>query len=94
MTLAKKMQKDGLVPFAFADKDQWPALGMFDILNLRINGFDYHIKLMHNKASYTDPQVTARVQPVERADALPAERRRPAGSGRTPPRPWSPSRRA
>jgi multiple sugar transport system substrate-binding protein len=59
ITLAKKMQKDGLVPFAFADKDQWPALGMFDILNLRINGFEYHINLMHNKASYSDPQVSA-----------------------------------
>jgi multiple sugar transport system substrate-binding protein len=58
ITLAKKMKKDGLVPFAFADKDQWPALGMFDILNLRVNGFDYHIKLMHNQASYTDSQVT------------------------------------
>src|SRR5579859_6768486 len=59
MTLSKKMKKDGLVPFAFADKDQWPALGMFDILNLRVNGYDYHIKLMHNQASYTDPEVTA-----------------------------------
>ena len=59
ITLAKKMQKDGLVPFAFADKDQWPALGLFDILDLRINGYEYHINLMHNKASYTDPQVTA-----------------------------------
>src|SRR5215469_15928520 len=59
ITLAKKMKQDGLVPFAFADKDQWPALGMFDILNLRINGYDYHINLMHNKASYSDPQVTA-----------------------------------
>jgi multiple sugar transport system substrate-binding protein len=58
ITLAKKMKSDGLVPFAFADKDQWPALGMFDILNLRVNGFDYHIKLMHNQASYTDSQVT------------------------------------
>ena len=58
MTLVKKMKKDGLVPFAFADKDLWPALGMFDILNLRVNGYDYHIKLMHNQASYTDSQVT------------------------------------
>ncbi len=58
ITLAKKMKSDGLIPFAFADKDQWPALGMFDILNLRVNGFDYHIKLMHNQASYTDSQVT------------------------------------
>jgi multiple sugar transport system substrate-binding protein len=59
ITLAKQMQKDGLIPFAFADKDQWPALGMFDILDLRINGYEYHINLMHNKASYTDPQVAA-----------------------------------
>ena len=58
LSLCKQMQKDGLVPFAFADKDLWPALGMFDILNLRINGYDYHMKLMHNKAKYTDSQVT------------------------------------
>jgi multiple sugar transport system substrate-binding protein len=59
IALCKQMQKDGLVPFAFADKDLWPALGSFDILNLRINGYDYHISLMHNQASWTDPQVTA-----------------------------------
>jgi multiple sugar transport system substrate-binding protein len=59
IALCKTMQKDGLIPFAFADKDLWPALGTFDILNLRINGYDYHIKLMHNEAHWTDPQVTA-----------------------------------
>lgn len=59
ITLAKTMQKDGLIPFAFADKDLWPALGTFDILDLRINGYDYHISLMHNEAHWTDPQVTA-----------------------------------
>ena len=56
--LAKKMKSDGLIPIAFADKDLWPALGTFDILNLRINGYDYHMQLMQNKASYTDSQVT------------------------------------
>ena len=59
IALCKKMKQDGMVPFAFADKDLWPALGMFDIMNMRINGYDYHINLMHNKASYTDSQVTA-----------------------------------
>lgn len=39
--LSAKMQKDGLVPFSMADKDGWEAMGMFDILNLRINGYDY-----------------------------------------------------
>src|SRR6202034_300987 len=59
IALCKKMQKDGLIPFAFADKDLWPALGTFDILNLRVNGYDYHISLMHNQAHWTEPQVTA-----------------------------------
>jgi multiple sugar transport system substrate-binding protein len=58
VALAKQMKADGLVPIAFADKDLWPALGTFDILNLRINGYDYHMQLMQNKASYTDKQVT------------------------------------
>ena len=59
VALAKKMQSDGLVPLAFADKDGWPALGTFDILNMRINGYDYHIKLMKHQVPWTDPGVTA-----------------------------------
>jgi multiple sugar transport system substrate-binding protein len=59
IALAKKMQADGLVPLAFAEKDGWPALGTFDILNLRINGYDYHIKLMKHEVPWTDKGVTA-----------------------------------
>jgi multiple sugar transport system substrate-binding protein len=58
ITLAKKMKTDGLIPLAFADKDGWPALGTFDILNLRINGYDYHIKLMKHEVPWTDGGVT------------------------------------
>jgi|tagenome__1003787_1003787.scaffolds.fasta_scaffold20952584_2 multiple sugar transport system substrate-binding protein len=56
-TLAAKMQKDGLTPIAFADKDGWPAMGTFDILNLRVNGYDFHMQLMQGKAAWTDPKV-------------------------------------
>jgi multiple sugar transport system substrate-binding protein len=59
IALCKQMQKDGIVPIAFADKDGWPALGTFDILNMRINGYDYHIKLMKHQVQWTDPGVTA-----------------------------------
>jgi multiple sugar transport system substrate-binding protein len=59
MALNKKMQADGLVPLAFADKDGWPALGTFDILNMRVNGYDYHIKLMKHEVPWTDPGVAA-----------------------------------
>jgi multiple sugar transport system substrate-binding protein len=59
ISLAKQMQKDGMVPLAFAEKDGWPALGTFDILNLRINGYDYHMSLMQHKTPWTDKGVTA-----------------------------------
>jgi len=56
-TLAGKMKQDGLVPIAFADKDGWPAMGTFDVLNLRINGYQYHLDLMAHKKPWTDPGV-------------------------------------
>ncbi len=59
IALCKKMQTDGLVPLAFAEKDGWPALGTFDIINLRVNGYDYHIKLMKHEVPWTDKGVTA-----------------------------------
>ncbi len=48
----KKMKADGLTPLAFADKDGWPAMGTFDILNMRINGYDFHVRLMAGKESW------------------------------------------
>jgi multiple sugar transport system substrate-binding protein len=56
-TLAAQMKKDGLVPIAFADKDGWPAMGTFDYINMRLNGYDFHISLMGGKESWTDAKV-------------------------------------
>jgi multiple sugar transport system substrate-binding protein len=58
-TLATKMQADGLTPLAFGDKDGWPAMGTFDILNMRINGYKYHIDLMKGAEKWTDPKTAA-----------------------------------
>ncbi|HEX6986665.1 MAG TPA: ABC transporter substrate-binding protein, partial [Planctomycetaceae bacterium] len=44
--LGDKMKTDGLIPLAFGDKDGWPAMGTFDILNMRMNGYDFHVGLM------------------------------------------------
>ena len=57
VALSKQMQKDNLTPIAFADKDGWPAMGTFDYLNMRINGYDFHINLMGGKESWTDAKV-------------------------------------
>ena len=59
VTLGAQMKKDGLAPLAFADKDGWPAMGTFDYLNMRINGYDFHINLMAGKESWDSPKVAA-----------------------------------
>ncbi|MFF5403716.1 ABC transporter substrate-binding protein [Streptomyces misionensis] len=59
VALCKRMKKDGLVPIAFGDKDAWPAMGTFDQIDFRLNGYDFHVRLMAGKASWTDPRVRA-----------------------------------
>jgi multiple sugar transport system substrate-binding protein len=57
--LAMKIQADGMTPIAFTDKDGWPAMGTFDIINMRTNGYDFHVSLMAGKQSWDSPQVKA-----------------------------------
>ena len=57
VTLGGQMKKDGLAPLAFADKDGWPAMGTFDYLNMRINGYDFHISLMAGQEAWDGPKV-------------------------------------
>jgi multiple sugar transport system substrate-binding protein len=57
IALATKMKGDGITPIAFADKDGWPAMGTFDILNMRTNGYQFHVDLMAGKQKWTDPKV-------------------------------------
>ncbi|TDQ54189.1 ABC transporter substrate-binding protein [Actinorugispora endophytica] len=57
--LCEGMRDDGLVPFAFGDKDGWPAMGTFDMINMRVNGFDFHIRLMSGEEAWNGPEVKA-----------------------------------
>src|SRR5438045_4773833 len=59
IALAKKMKTDGLTPIAFTDKDGWPAMGTFDILNMRINGYAFHVRLMAGKEAWDSAKVKA-----------------------------------
>lgn len=56
IALAKRMSKDG-TPVAFSDKDGWPAMGTFDYINLRLNGYDFHKSLMAGQEAWTDNRV-------------------------------------
>lgn len=56
-TLAAKMKSDGIIPIGFADKDGWPAMGTFDYINMRLNGYQFHVDLCAHKESWDQPKV-------------------------------------
>jgi len=78
--LGDKMKADGLVPLALGDQDGWPAMGTFDILNMRENGYDFHIGLMSGTEKWSDPRVQ-KVFEIWRDDILPYTQ--DGASGRT-----------
>jgi multiple sugar transport system substrate-binding protein len=57
--LCDTMAADGIIPLCAANDGRWPQMGMFDMLNLRINGYDFHVSLMGGQESWTDPKVKA-----------------------------------
>jgi multiple sugar transport system substrate-binding protein len=57
-TLAAKMKADGIIPIGFADKDGWPAMGTFDYINMRLNGYQFHVDLCAHKESWDQKKVT------------------------------------
>ncbi|NMO54048.1 carbohydrate ABC transporter substrate-binding protein [Actinoplanes sp. TBRC 11911] len=59
LALCATMKKDGLSPIAFGDKDGWPAMGTFDYLNMRTNGYQFHVDLCAHHESWDSPKVQA-----------------------------------
>jgi multiple sugar transport system substrate-binding protein len=57
--LCDTMQADGITPLCGANDGKWPQMGMFDMLNLRINGYDFHVSLMGGQESWEDDRVKA-----------------------------------
>jgi multiple sugar transport system substrate-binding protein len=57
LALAERMRRDGMEPMAFGDLEQFPALGVFDILNLRLNGTQFHVDLLARREAWTDRRV-------------------------------------
>ncbi|MFF4244650.1 ABC transporter substrate-binding protein [Streptomyces sp. NPDC001822] len=60
VALAKQMKKDGLSPIAsgYGGGDSWSILGAFDYLNLRANGYDFHMDLMHGSVAWSDKRMS------------------------------------
>ena len=54
-----KLKEAGITPFTIGTKFLWTAAGVFDYLNLRTNGYEFHNDLTAGKVKYTDPKVKA-----------------------------------
>jgi len=55
--LCEKMQADGIITLAFANKGGWEAMGTFDMMNLRVNGYDFHVSLMAGEEAWDGEKV-------------------------------------
>jgi multiple sugar transport system substrate-binding protein len=51
------MKKKGLIGFAAGDKGGWEAMGTFDIINARLNGYQFHVDLLAGREKWTDQRV-------------------------------------
>ena len=57
LTLCEKMKADGIIPLAFANKGGWESMGTFDMMNLRVNGYDFHVSLMAGQEAWDGEKV-------------------------------------
>ena len=76
------MQAKGIVPFALGNDGRWPAMGTFDQLNFRMNGYQFHMDLMAGKESWTDDRVEERLHGVGEPAAVPPGEPQRANLGR------------
>jgi multiple sugar transport system substrate-binding protein len=54
MKLLDGCKRKGLVGYALGDQGGWEAMGTFSSLNVRLNGYKYHIDLLNGRAKWTD----------------------------------------
>lgn len=59
LAACEKLKAAGITPFTIGTKALWPTGGWFDYLNLRVNGYEFHMELTSGKVPYTDPRVKA-----------------------------------
>ena len=53
----KKLKAIGVVPIVLGGRDAWTLAAWFDFLDLRLNGYAFHMQLMNGEVHYTDARV-------------------------------------
>jgi ABC-type glycerol-3-phosphate transport system substrate-binding protein len=57
LNVCEKLKENGYTPITIGSKFRWTAAAYFDYFNLRLNGADFHMKLMKGEVKYTNPKV-------------------------------------
>lgn len=57
LAACETLADNGITPITIGTKFLWTTAGWFDYLNLRINGYDFHIELTEGKISYLDSRL-------------------------------------
>jgi multiple sugar transport system substrate-binding protein len=55
----EKFKAAGIDCLTTGTKALWPGAGIFDYMNLRTNGYEFHMDLTAGKVAWTDPKVKA-----------------------------------
>lgn len=58
LDVCRVLRSNDIVPITVGAKFQWPTLAWFDYLNLRINGLEFHQRLLQGEESFMDDRVT------------------------------------
>ena len=59
MAAGESLKAAGVTPITIGTKYLWTAAGVFDYLNLRTNGYDFHMALTKGEIAWTDDRVRA-----------------------------------
>jgi len=57
IAVGEKLKSLGITPITIGTKNLWPAGGVFDYINLRTNGYDFHMALTSGEIAWTDERV-------------------------------------
>jgi multiple sugar transport system substrate-binding protein len=57
MGALEELRGQGLIGWIGADRGGWEAMGTFDIINARVNGYQFHVDLLGGREKWTDDRV-------------------------------------
>lgn len=57
LAVCARLKREGIVPITMGATNHWPTAAWFDYFNLRINGLEFHQRLLKGEIPFTDPRV-------------------------------------